>query len=53
VKSRTPGRIYLPGREPLTIDAKADHIDETGNTYIARAPSVRGLQPLFDRAKDG
>jgi poly(hydroxyalkanoate) depolymerase family esterase len=53
VKSRAPERIYLPGRESLTIDAKANHVDEADNPYIARAPSIRGLQPLFDRAKDG
>src|SRR6478672_5291154 len=53
VKSRTAERIHLPGREPLIIDAKANHVDETGNPYVARARSVRGVQPLFDRAKDG
>ena len=53
VKSRTAERICLPSREPLTIDVKANHVYETGNPYMAHARSVRGLQPLFDRAKDG
>ncbi len=51
--SRIPGRISLLGREPPTIDAKANEVDETDSAHLARAPSTRGLQPLFDRAKDG
>jgi len=52
---RTPGRISLPGREPPTIDAKANDVEETDRAHPAQAPSAppRGLQPLFDRAKDG
>jgi poly(hydroxyalkanoate) depolymerase family esterase len=53
--SRTPGRVSLPSREPPTIDAKANDVVETDSAHLARAPSAppRGLQPLFDRAKDG
>jgi poly(hydroxyalkanoate) depolymerase family esterase len=53
--SRTPGRVSLPSREPPTIDAKANDVEETDSAHLARAPSAppRGLQPLFDRAKDG
>jgi poly(hydroxyalkanoate) depolymerase family esterase len=45
----------LPGREPLTIDAKVNHVEEGESRRPARIPSAppRGLQPLFDRAKDG
>jgi poly(hydroxyalkanoate) depolymerase family esterase len=52
--SRTPGRVALPGREPPTIDVKANDVVEIG-THQARAPYAppRRLQPLFDRAKDG
>ena len=55
VKSRTPERVSLPGREPPTIDAKANDVEETDSAHPARAPSApsRGLQPLIDRAKDG
>jgi poly(hydroxyalkanoate) depolymerase family esterase len=53
VKSRTPRRVSLPGREPPIIDAKANDVEETDSAHLARAPSTRGLQPLFDRAKDG
>jgi poly(hydroxyalkanoate) depolymerase family esterase len=47
-------RIH-PGREPLTIDAKVNHVEEGESRRPARIPSAppRGLQPLFDRAKDG
>jgi poly(hydroxyalkanoate) depolymerase family esterase len=53
--SRTTRRVSLPGREPPTIDAKANRVEETESPHLARAPSAppRGLQPLFDRAKDG
>src|SRR5258708_34280647 len=53
--SRPPGRISLPGREPPTIDAKANDVEETDSAPLTRAPSApaRRLQPLFDRAKDG
>jgi poly(hydroxyalkanoate) depolymerase family esterase len=52
---RTPGRVSLPGREPLTIDAKANGVEETDSALLKPAPTVppRGPQPLFDRAKDG
>jgi poly(hydroxyalkanoate) depolymerase family esterase len=52
---RTPGRVALPGREPPTIDAKANDVEGTDSAHLASAPSAppRGLQPLFDRAKDG
>jgi poly(hydroxyalkanoate) depolymerase family esterase len=54
-KSRTPGRVSLPGREPPTIDAKANDVEETDSAHLARAASglPRRHQPLFDRAKDG
>jgi poly(hydroxyalkanoate) depolymerase family esterase len=51
--SRIPEPVSLPGREPPTIDAKANDIKQTDNVHPARAPSIRGVQPLFDRAKDG
>ncbi|MBR1236418.1 PHB depolymerase family esterase [Bradyrhizobium sp. AUGA SZCCT0177] len=52
---RTAGRIPLTGREPLTIDAKVNDVEETDSAHLARAPSAppRGLRPLLDRAKDG
>ena len=54
-KSRTPGSVSLPGREPPTIDAKANDVEETDSAHLARAASgpPRGHRPLFDRAKDG
>jgi poly(hydroxyalkanoate) depolymerase family esterase len=53
--TRTPGRVSLTGREPPTIDAKANDVEKTDKAHLARAPSSapRRLQPLFDRAKDG
>jgi poly(hydroxyalkanoate) depolymerase family esterase len=53
--SRNPGRISLPGREPPTIDAKANDVAETDSAHLTQATSApaRSLQPLFDRAKDG
>ena len=51
--SRIPEPVSLPGREPPTIDAKANDIKQTDSVHPARAPSIRGIQPLFDRAKDG
>ncbi|MBR1302199.1 PHB depolymerase family esterase [Bradyrhizobium sp. AUGA SZCCT0042] len=52
---RTAGRIPLTGREPLTIDAKVNDVEETDSAHLAQAPSAppRGLRPLLDRAKDG
>jgi hypothetical protein len=52
---RTPARISLPSREPPTIDAKANDIEEADSADLTRAPSVaaRRPQPLFDGAKDG
>jgi len=51
---RTPGRIALTGREPPTIDAKANPIEETGTPQSTRATSARPrrLQALFDRTKE-
>jgi hypothetical protein len=52
--SRSPGRVSLPGREPPTIDAKANDVEETDSAHLTRAPSsARRPQPSFDRAKDG
>ena len=53
--SLSPEHVSLPGREPPTIDAKANHVEETDSPHPARAPSAsrRSQQPLFDRAKDG
>ena len=53
--SRTAGRVPLSDREPLTIDAKVNDVEEADSTHLARAPFglPRRLQPLFDRAKDG
>jgi poly(hydroxyalkanoate) depolymerase family esterase len=53
--SRTTGRVPLPGREPLTIDAKGNDVEEADSAHLARARSAPppGLRPLFDRAKDG
>jgi Esterase PHB depolymerase len=53
--SRTPGRVSLPGREPPTIDAKANNVAEIDSAHLRRPSSVppRRSQPLFDRAKDG
>jgi hypothetical protein len=44
-KSRTPGRIALPGREPPTIDVKANDIEETDSAQLARAPSAPPAGP--------
>ena len=55
--TRTPGRISLTGREPPTIDAKANDVEKADRAHplASRAPSFapRRPQPLFDRAKDG
>jgi len=53
--SREAGRVPLSDREPLTIDAKVNDVEEADSTHLARAPFglPRRLQPLFDRAKDG
>src|SRR5476651_2483712 len=52
--SRTPGSISLPGREPPTIDGKANDVEKSDSAHLTRAPSAatRRPQPLFDRAKD-
>jgi poly(hydroxyalkanoate) depolymerase family esterase len=53
--SHAPERASLPGREPPTIDAKANDVEQTASAPPARAASAppRGRPPLFDRAKDG
>lgn len=53
--SSTRGAVRLPGRAPLTIDAKANEIEGTNRAVPARAPraALGRRQPLFDRAKDG
>jgi poly(hydroxyalkanoate) depolymerase family esterase len=53
--SRATGGIPLPGREPPTIDAKANDVEDTDRLHLTLAPSApaRRLQPLFERAKDG
>jgi hypothetical protein len=53
--SLTPGSISLPGREPPTIDGKANDVEKSDSAHLTRAPSAatRRPQPLFDRAKDG
>jgi poly(hydroxyalkanoate) depolymerase family esterase len=53
--TRTRGRVSLTDREPPTIDAKVNDIENTDRAHLARVPSFapRRLQPLFDRAKDG
>jgi poly(hydroxyalkanoate) depolymerase family esterase len=53
--SRSPERISLPSREPPTIDAKANDVEDTDSAHLRRAPSApaRRPHPLFDRAKDG
>jgi poly(hydroxyalkanoate) depolymerase family esterase len=53
--SPTPERVSLPNREPPTIDAKANHVEESDSADVTRVPSAprRGRPPLFDRAKDG
>ncbi|MEN3364072.1 MAG: hypothetical protein V7606_1346, partial [Burkholderiales bacterium] len=51
---RTTGRIALTGREPPTIDANANTIEETDNAHLARATSAqpRMLRALLDRTKE-
>ena len=53
--TRTWGRASLTGREPTTIEANANDVEETDSAHLARVPPgpPRRLQPLFDRAKDG
>jgi poly(hydroxyalkanoate) depolymerase family esterase len=51
--TRTRGRVSLMGREPPTIDAKANDVEQTDRAHLARAPSSAPRRPLFDRAKDG
>ena len=52
--SRTTGRIALTGREPPTIDANANAIEETDSPHLARATSAqpRMLRALLDRTKE-
>jgi poly(hydroxyalkanoate) depolymerase family esterase len=52
--SGTTGRIALPGRLPLIIDAKANTIEETDSPNLARATSAqpRMLRALLDRTKE-
>src|SRR5882724_7026190 len=51
---RTTGRIVLAGREPPTIDAKANTIEETDSPHLARAKAAqpRMLRALLDRTKE-
>ena len=55
--TRAPGRISLTGREPPTIDAKANYAEKADRAHLLppQVPSSapRRPQPLFDRAKDG
>jgi poly(hydroxyalkanoate) depolymerase family esterase len=53
--SRAPERISLPGREPPTIDAKANDVEGTDSAQLARATSAEPgmLRTLLDRAKEG
>ena len=50
--TRTPGRISLTGREPPTIDAKANDVEKADRAHplAPRAPSFvpRRPQPLFE-----
>jgi poly(hydroxyalkanoate) depolymerase family esterase len=52
--SGTTGRIALTGREPPTIDGKANTIEETDSPHLARATSAqpRMLRALLDRTKE-
>src|SRR5260370_5327593 len=52
--SRTTGRIALTGREPPIIDAKANTIEETDSSQLARATSAqpRALRALLDRTRE-
>jgi hypothetical protein len=38
--SRTTGRVPLPDREPLTIDATGNDVEEADSAHLARAPSA-------------
>ena len=52
--SRTGGRIALPGREPPTIDAKANAVEETDShpqSRPATSAQPRMLRALLDRTK--
>ena len=55
--TRTPVRISLTGREPPTIDAKANDVEKADRAHLlapgAPSSALRRPQPLFDRAKDG
>jgi poly(hydroxyalkanoate) depolymerase family esterase len=51
----TTGRIAPKGREPLTIDGKANIIEETDSTQTSPATSAqpRVLRALLNRTKEG
>ena len=50
--SRIPGPVSLPGREPPTIDAKANDIKQTDSVHPARAP-VHPRDPAVIRSSKG
>jgi poly(hydroxyalkanoate) depolymerase family esterase len=52
--SGTTGRIALTGREPPTIDAKADIIEGTDSPHLARATPAQPhvLRSLLDRTRE-
>jgi poly(hydroxyalkanoate) depolymerase family esterase len=52
--SDTTGRIALTGREPPTIDAKADTIEGADSPHLARATPAqpRMLRSLLDRTRE-
>jgi poly(hydroxyalkanoate) depolymerase family esterase len=52
---RTAGRIALRGREPTTIDATANTIEETDRPHLARATLAQPLmlRTLLERTKEG
>ena len=52
--SDTSGRIALTGREPPTVDAKADTIEGADSPHLTRATSAqpRTLRALLDRTKE-
>jgi hypothetical protein len=54
-KPRTAVCVALPRREPLTIDAKANHVGATAGAELAgpASSSPPRFQPLSVRAKDG
>jgi poly(hydroxyalkanoate) depolymerase family esterase len=52
---RTAGRIALRGREPTTIDATANTIEETDSPHLTRATLAQPgmLRALLERTKEG